>query len=211
MTWSLLPSDAGLGDPTIGGWLTTVGYLGTSYLCWRVGRDLRRSLPPRSGLARYWSVLSGALLLLGINKQLDFQLWLTHWGRQVSVAEGWYRQRGVLQVSFLVALALMLCSLFLWLLWWVRGSFRQTLFASAGTAVLIAFVLLRATSFDVADVMRYLHDADRSWALEMVGLLLIALSIERAARGRGWRMFAATGGEALPNESPPAGSPAEPG
>jgi hypothetical protein len=189
MPWSLFPSNPGVGDPTIAGWLTTAGYLSTSYLCWCVGRSVESCLRPMAALPRYWLGLSGLLLLLGINKQLDFQLWLTHWGRELSLAEGWYRQRGVLQITFVVVLAVVLLSAFVWLLWSVRHALPQTVFASTGTGLLVAFVLLRATSFDIAGVMLHYQNEDVTWALEVVGLLFVILSIGRAARTRGWRML----------------------
>ena len=60
----------GIGDPTIGGWITVVLYLLAMISCW---------MTARSGIKeqRIWTAISILFLGLGINKQLDLQSALT--------------------------------------------------------------------------------------------------------------------------------------
>ena len=46
------------------------------------------------------------LIVLGINKQLDFQTLLTEIGRKIAHAQGWYEQRQEVQVIFVSLLML---------------------------------------------------------------------------------------------------------
>src|SRR5438105_1302226 len=76
----------GIGDPTFIGWLTVVAYAGAAVLC------IRDALREKEAPARraFWSILGVMMILLGINKQLDLQTWLTITGRRIALTEGWY-------------------------------------------------------------------------------------------------------------------------
>ena len=85
-TWS-----PGIGDPSVGGWLTVALYFGAAALVWGL---LRRWPHWSSGQeAWFWKLLLIALVLLGINKQLDLQSAFTETARLLAVKQGWYAER----------------------------------------------------------------------------------------------------------------------
>ena len=98
----------GIGDPTIGGWVTVALYLLASFSCWTSARKIRlkdaRCLQER----RAWRCISALFLALGINKQLDLQTALTETGRVLAHYQGWYAQRQLVQLAF-IALVAMTC------------------------------------------------------------------------------------------------------
>src|SRR5438046_291829 len=99
----------GIGDPTFMGWLTVVAYFSAAPLCWMAGRSDRRA-HPQSGYSTHpmiWFGLAILLTLLGFNKQLDLQTWFTLSLKSVARAEGWYEDRQVFQVLFIVAIAML--------------------------------------------------------------------------------------------------------
>jgi hypothetical protein len=57
---------AGIGDPTVGGWVTTFLYFATVVQLWRVAQRIDRALFEWT----VWRVLLVCMLALGINKQL---------------------------------------------------------------------------------------------------------------------------------------------
>ena len=92
----------GIGDPTWIGWITTVAYFIGAAMCTlafrRAGANRRSSAPG-------WLMLAIALVLLGINKQLDLQILLTEIGRSLAQHYGWYQQRRTIQTAFIAMLA----------------------------------------------------------------------------------------------------------
>ena len=74
----------GIGDPTIGGWITVVLYFVAVLTTWRAaqltnGREYK-----------LWLLISLMFIFLGINKQLDLQSALTEAGRILAMKQGWY-------------------------------------------------------------------------------------------------------------------------
>ena len=95
----------GIGDPTIGGWVTVVLYLLACVSCWKTaGVVLRRDWNGQSD-SHVWRAISIAFFFLGINKQLDLQSAMTELGRTVAFAGGWYEQRQTVQVYFVIGVA----------------------------------------------------------------------------------------------------------
>ena len=72
----------GIGDPTIGGWITVVLYFAAMASCWVTARN--REIEDR----RIWTTISILFLGLGINKQLDLQSALTEAGRVLAFEQG---------------------------------------------------------------------------------------------------------------------------
>jgi len=112
-----------------------------------------------------WMGLSVALGALGINKQLDLQTGLTELGRIMARDEGWYEMRRVVQLSFVLAVAVgaLVAAAAMAILtrktpWPTRG-------VTAGAAALLAFIVIRAASF---------HHIDRVIRTEMLGVRISA-------------------------------------
>ncbi|HVZ33497.1 MAG TPA: hypothetical protein VG963_13790, partial [Polyangiaceae bacterium] len=101
----------GIGDPSVLGWLTVVAYFVAAVLAFRalrvhLGRARRGGASAQAGdellLARFWGLVLAAMILLGINKQLDLQTLFTEIGRDLAHAQGWYETRRRYQVAFIL-------------------------------------------------------------------------------------------------------------
>jgi hypothetical protein len=162
----------GIGDPTFIGWLTVFAYFGAAYLCWRAagnglyGRKVRW----------FWNGLTILLILLGINKQLDFQTEVTFMGRDFAKATGWYEDRRIVQIIFILLIAFggMLATAALF--WIYRFELRRLWPALAGVGFLMVFIVVRAASFHHVD--QFLHAGPggfrMNWLLELGGIASIA-------------------------------------
>lgn len=174
------PPHSWIGDPTLLGWGITVVYLLTVILLVANVFKARGRNEPFS----FWAFAAVSVLALGLNKQLDLQTWLGESAKAWVLANGLYEQRRMLQLGFVVALALG-GGIAVWLLrrWILRVGKRYRLVA-LGLGLCVCFVVLRAAS---------LHGLDRllgtQGASEMVGaaLELTALGVI-AFGGVRWRM-----------------------
>src|SRR5690349_2067315 len=109
----------GIGDPTIAGWLTVALYLIALVSCWKTSRTLAIANTATFREQRAWYAISVAFLALGINKQLDLQTALTDIGRILAFSEGWYEQRQVVQVVFIILVATLCVAALIFLLNWM--------------------------------------------------------------------------------------------
>lgn len=178
---------AGIGDPTIVGWVTVAAYFGAALL---VARCARRAAEPLE--FRFWLVLAVSLVLLGINKQLDIQSLFTQTARDLAFAQGWYESRRLYQaafIGFLIAAGLAASALLVWI---ARRLSFNTQLAAAGLIFLLVFVVIRGTSFHHVDELlgSSIEGIRFNWILELGPLLVIALAAYRwrrnadSARGR---------------------------
>src|SRR6266478_9122626 len=130
----------GIGDPTIGGWLTVILYFLTMVSCWRTADIIRLRERYISSEKYTWRGVSILFLALGINKQLDLQTALTELGRVLAYYQGWYGERQTVQVWFMVGVAITCITTAIILLIWARKSPAPTWLALLGTAAVLAFV-----------------------------------------------------------------------
>lgn len=139
---------AGIGDPTVFGWLTVLVYLVAVKRCNAKVKELKFL----GGDYQFWLYLGTFLFLLGINKQLDLQSWFTEVMRDRAKTYGWYQYRKSLQIAFLLSMslgtltALISLRLFLANSWW---RYKITLL---GIMLLCAFILMRTASFHHFDL-----------------------------------------------------------
>jgi hypothetical protein len=129
--------------------LITVAYLGAALLCFRACWWARLD-----GLIRtrvLWAALGAALLLLGVNKQLDLQTLLIEVGKLMARDQGWYEQRHVVQVVFVIAIVISGVWAGRWLLWLACGEFRELRLALGGSVLLIGFIAFRASACNHLD------------------------------------------------------------
>ena len=168
----------GIGDPTIGGWVTVALYLLASFSCWTSARKIRskdgRSLQER----RAWGCISALFLALGINKQLDLQTALTETGRVLAHYQGWYAQRQLVQLAFIALVAMTFFVAAITVLFWIRHAPIPTWLALIGTALVLCFVLIRAASFHHVDrfIGTRILGLRWNWVLEMGGISLVLLA-----------------------------------
>lgn len=174
-TWS-----PGLGDPSIGGWLTVVLYGATAVSIWMLLRriDFARQEPERW----VWRVLLMALIALGINKQLDLQSALTELGRIAAQHQGWYESRRQAQLAFIAGAGILGLTCMAALIFLAWGSHQATLSALIGGFALLLFVMIRAASFHQVDRLLNADFAGLryNWIIEMGGLTwILASSMQR--------------------------------
>lgn len=179
----------GIGDPTIGGWLTVAAYAVAAILAFRRAGDAFAALPVADGrAAAFWLTIAGILILLGINKQLDLQSLMTALGRCHARAEGWYEARGGVQRAFVIAGAAgagLAAAAFAFAF---RKIAARRPLVIAGLAGLLAFVLIRMTSIHAADALinARLAGLKANWILE-IGALGLVIAGARGRRQAGSR------------------------
>jgi hypothetical protein len=161
----------GIGDPTIGGWITVVLYFLAMISCWMTAR---RGVKER----RIWIAISILFLGLGINKQLDLQSALTDIGRVIAIEQGWYGQRQFVQLDFIIFVAIVIVSAVITLIIWTRRAPLSTWFALLGTILVVGFVLIRAASFHHIDrfIGTTMFGFRWNWILEMGGITIVLLA-----------------------------------
>jgi hypothetical protein len=164
----------GIGDPSVIGWLTTFAYFATAFGCWLVVKlTIKRGITQRIELST-WRALAAIFCLLGINKQLDLQSAFTVVGRMLAKDEGWYEQRRIVQLVFIVVIALLSGALVLGALYLARGASRHARTALIGFGAVSCFVVIRAASFHHIDqfLSFNLWRIRANWILELGGISL---------------------------------------
>jgi hypothetical protein len=177
----------GIGDPTIVGWFTVFAYLVASVLCLRVGLKAAQETPwPRRTVAT-WCSLAALLLFLCINKQLDLQSLFTQIVRDHSLAHGWHSVRRYYQIRFMAGLALIsVIAALLLMISAIRAQSLWTRIACLGTILLLAWLLLRASSFHEIDKRLALKfwTMNFNWIAELVPIAMISLAAWQTRRRR---------------------------
>jgi high-affinity Fe2+/Pb2+ permease len=138
----------------------------------------------RRRLIGFWCVAAAAMVLLGINKQLDLQSWFTQTMRELAVEQGWYDDRRQYQFAFIAAVAALgfLATLTTAIL--MRRVLLRIGLALVGLGVLGAFVVARAASFHSIDALLHSGPFALNWWAEFGGTSLVALNAWVAGRGR---------------------------
>jgi hypothetical protein len=193
---SLLDSlPIGVGDPTVAGWVIFFSYFGAALLCARAlaislaGARMSRVYTGRERRSRdrspayrasfwFWAIMIGLLMCLGVNKQIDLQTWITHVGRRIAMAQGWYKQRGEVQSVAVLAIAVLGLAAMAVLLKLTRELLPRHVLAFFGVVLLAVFVAMRACSYhDIDDALRVeLAGIRVGWILELGGIYCISLS-----------------------------------
>jgi len=183
---------AWLVTPSFASWCMAAIYLLSAGLCFVAGRaelrvqSRRDRQGPRPIHARplsvvspsFWWVAASALLLLGINRQLDLQNALTDFGRSLARAQNWYEGRQSFQRLFIAAIGLAGLSGSFAVSWSLRRAAARYHVALGGLFFLLSFVVIRAASFHNVDAFigRRILGLKWNWILELGGIALIAVS-----------------------------------
>ena len=180
----------GIGDPTLGGWITVAAYLGAMGLAFHLGWSYQKTQPPRSlsRSALFWIFLGIFLLALGINKQLDLQTWFTEIGKKVAQNQGWYEKRRIVQAIFIILVAVIAAGSFFALLRLLKGNFRRHALALGGAFFILSFVVIRAGSFHHFDQLlgARVGGLKMNWILELGGIgLILAAAIREKCQLKG--------------------------
>jgi hypothetical protein len=168
----------GIGDPTFVGWLTVIVYFVAAVLC------IRQTVREEGGSSRrlFWAILSTMMVLLGINKQLDLQTWLTMTGRKLAQTEGWYERRRTFQFWFILTVAFGGFAGFVVLRRLVQEHGSDLRLPLLGIFLVTSFVVMRAASFHHLDqfLRSRILDFKMNWLLELGGIGIIIVGALRA-------------------------------
>ena len=140
---------AGIGDPTIFGWLTVLVYLVAVACCISHANNIKKI----GADTRFWFVLAGVLFLLAINKQLDLQSWFTEVMRDSAKAHGWYEHRRLAQMAFIAFLGIGMLIALASLRIFLAHSWRHNKLTWLGVILLCFFIVMRAASFHHLDIL----------------------------------------------------------
>lgn len=161
------------GDDEITAWLTVAGY----GLC-AILAILIVSRKPRGAHHGLWILILVFMVLLGINKQLDLQNAITAIGRCAAQAQGWYGDRRVAQVIFILTFATASIIALIMIAFEMASSMRLNGLALIGLGFLFSYAVVRAAGFHHLDqfLTTKINGVERDYLLENGGLLLIALN-----------------------------------
>jgi hypothetical protein len=179
-------------DSTFLGWLATGMYVAATVLCAcaieppPAAASAQVSRAPHSvsrGVRAFWLLLTIALGLLAINKQLDLQTALTDLLRGDAERGGWYSHRRKWQIIFVMAAALLAGGAAWTAVRLLGRQWRSHRLVLAGIAALAAYLMLRVVDIERVGEMTGLPlSAHRLRdALEWAGLLMIAVAAWRRA------------------------------
>lgn len=178
----------GIGDPTLGGWLTVMLYAVAALQCYRLAR-ITANLPiDRERI--FWATLALGLLVLGINKQLDLQTALTEIGRLIAHHQGWYEARHAVQQRFVYSVAALAGLAGVIVAYLARKTAGGTIVALIGGVLLLGFVVVRAASFNHFD---YLINSKflwlrLNWIMEIGGITIVIVGAVWRLRSDGRRL-----------------------
>jgi hypothetical protein len=157
-----------IGDPSVGGWLITLGYVMAAAVCFRAMHVARRGAAIAEdyhGLDRrtrdrrvayhasvtFWAMLGVAFVILAVNKQLDLHACLTLLVRWVAVEQGWWSHRRSLQIVAVGVVAGGGLATLGVLLHLTRDLLPRHVLAFVGMVVLACFLIARTTSYHHLD------------------------------------------------------------
>ena len=170
----------GIGDPTIAGWLTVAAYFAAFLLSVIYIKQIGSETMTGRTVVQYrlWWFIALAMLLMGINKQLDLQTLLTEVGKILSKRQGWYEQRRIVQIIFIAGVG---CGgLFSLMLVWqsCKNLWKENWLTIVGLIFLVCFVVMRATSFHHMDLFlgSYISGFKINWFFELGGISFILAS-----------------------------------
>jgi hypothetical protein len=161
------------------GWFTVAAYVACAILA-AISARAHRKRERRSFI--FWSLVSGWMLLLAINKQLDLQSLVTEIGRRMAWHQGWMAQRRVVQFWFIVGFGLLSLAGFagfVYALWDLCKRFRL---AFIGLFFLLTFIIIRAAGFHHFDAVLHFRflNLKMNWVLEMSGIFIISAAAIKA-------------------------------
>jgi drug/metabolite transporter (DMT)-like permease len=175
----------GIGDPTFLGWLTVFAYAFATWLCYRLRNRFSANADAiRRKERQFWTLMTGILLFLCINKQLDLQTAMTEFLRSCAKAEGWYDIRFKFQLAFIIGMLLCFPIGVAVILYVARRLPRATKLAGAGLAFIGVYVLIRASSFHHMDrlINARILNFKLNWFFELGGIAVVLVGVRRRSR-----------------------------
>ena len=162
-----------IGDPTVMGWVTVVVYFTVAIICLKAATTENANKSEKL----FWFYLTFFLIALGINKQLDLQSLLTQTGKDLAIAQGWYKDRRFMQMGFIILIGLLGVTGTIILLKTYRNANTAIKIAFIGCIILFVFILMRASSFHHMDILINMELAGvrMNGILELGGLAIIGV------------------------------------
>ncbi|MEM1108002.1 MAG: hypothetical protein AAGH99_04845 [Planctomycetota bacterium] len=191
--WEAVRWRPGIGDPSLGGWVTVAAYLVVGLMAWRRGWVERKRGGNGGGIIRgrgwgrasvFWLIAGAALVLLAVNKQLDLQSLVTDVGRVWAHEAGWFEERRRVQRLFVIGVAGVGLLVGLVGVWWVWPVRRRCGLGLLGMVWLGTFVVVRAASFHHFDGLlgERVAGLKWNWIAELGGIVLVAAGAWWAGR-----------------------------
>ena len=164
---------ASIGDPTVMGWITVAVYFTVAIICLKAATTENANKSEK----HFWFYLTFFLMALGINKQLDLQSLLTQTGKDLAIAQGWYKDRRFIQMGFIILIGLLGVTGTIILLKTYRNANTAIKIAFVGCIILFVFILMRASSFHYMDIFinKELAGVRMNGILELGGLAIIGV------------------------------------
>lgn len=138
----------GIGDPTFIGWFTVAVYFLAVIICFKASLITKTNNSAKT----FWLFLALILIVLGINKQLDLQTLFTLIGKNIAIEQGWYKDRRIIQVGFIIFIGFLGVIGLSTLLIKNKSACAEIKTALFGCVILFTFIIIRAASFHHMDV-----------------------------------------------------------
>lgn len=164
-----------IGDPTLMGWITVIIYFFVALICLKATVVSTNDKSTK----KFWIFLTIFLVFLGINKQLDLQTLFTVIGKNLAIEQGWYKDRRIIQVGFIILIGLMGTIGLFYLFKKYKNTASEIKIALTGCMILFSFILIRASSFHHMDIFINfkIMGVKMNWFLELGGLTIIGVGI----------------------------------
>ena len=161
---------AGIGDPTVFGWLTVLVYFAA------VARCITKSKESKffGGNYQFWLYLAALLFLLGTNKQLDLHRWFTEIMRDRAQTYGWYDYRQSVLIGCISLLGFGILLTMIRFRLYLANSWRNYKITWLGIIVLLVLVLIQTSPSVYADILIKQHTFGFSVGLSMSAVLEIS-------------------------------------
>lgn len=176
-----------IGDPFLLAWIITAGYFLAAILSFSVSQRITKYYSAPGKAWAFWLGLTVMMVFLGLNKQLDLQTFLHSSLKCLSIVEGWYNQRRIFQLDFVIAIAAVFAVLVVFIISFFREILRKDTLAVTGIIFLLVFILIHASYFNYFEMpaITEFYEAGLNWLLEITGIALICLqSLLRLKKGR---------------------------
>ena len=182
-----------IGDSSAIGLLTVASYLVAAYLAHaaqrasrNAGRRLKSNDPRESEmhslLAKLWMIVAIVMVVLAVCRHFALLMHFAEILRNLAQQQGWYASRYRYQAEFvyvIIFLGVLGISL---MLYWLRSVIRRALGAVLALNFMIAFVIIRGSSYHPIDVFLYSQDVYWNLVLEFGGLCAVAATALQARR-----------------------------
>jgi len=166
------------GDPTVIGWFITLLYFVVFIVSIYFSIKATRYL---SNYRYIWFMygITALIFLLGINKQLDFQMLLTDFAREFVKVKGMYVNRKPFQIQIISIFASIGIGILTFILYTLRFAPKRMWLALVGISILFSFTIIRLISLHNIEsfVSKSFLGVRIVDALEISGISIILFSV----------------------------------